>query len=158
LPRRDRPVSPEILFADAQKRAFLPDRTYLRRITFLLDRFATGEDPILYKAPAIIFVHSRQLIPTPREDSILAAYKIVLAAECLGLGSRFVPLAQNAINSSRAMKEIVAMDPREQVYTVVAVHTGLLPVGQVLEVGVLLLGVDPSLLEEPFGPVGMGIP
>lgn len=109
------------LFADAQMRAFLRDRTYLRRITFLLDRFAAGEDPIFYKAPAIIFVHSRQLIPTPREDSILAAYNIVLTAEALGLGSCFVSLAQNAMNSSRSLKALVGMNPKEQIHAVVVV-------------------------------------
>jgi nitroreductase/NAD-dependent dihydropyrimidine dehydrogenase PreA subunit len=108
-----------ILFADAQMRAFLRDRTYLRRITFLLDRFAAGEDPIFYKAPAIVFVHSAQPIPTPREDSILAAYNIVLAAQTLGIGSCFVSLAQNAINSSRALKAILGMDRREQIHAVV---------------------------------------
>jgi nitroreductase len=69
----------------------------------------------------VIFVHSQALIPTPLEDSILAAYNIVLTAETMGLGSCFVSLAQNAMNSSRALKKIVGMDPREQIHAVVVV-------------------------------------
>jgi hypothetical protein len=48
-------------------------------------------------------------------------YNIVLAAETMGLGSCFVSLAQNAINSSRRCKNILGLDPREQVYAVVVV-------------------------------------
>jgi nitroreductase/NAD-dependent dihydropyrimidine dehydrogenase PreA subunit len=107
------------LFANPQMRAFIRDRTYLRRIFFLLNRFAAGEDPVFYWAPAIIFVHSRALIPTPREDSILAAYNIVLTAETLGMGSCFVSLAQNAINSSPVLKKIIGLEQREQVHAVV---------------------------------------
>jgi nitroreductase len=80
---------------------------------------ALGEDPVFYRAPVVIFVHSRCLIPTPREDCILAAYNIVLAAETMGLGSCFVSLAQNAINSSRGLKRILGMEARDQVYAVV---------------------------------------
>jgi nitroreductase/NAD-dependent dihydropyrimidine dehydrogenase PreA subunit len=109
------------LFGNPQMRAFLRDSTYLRRIAFLLDRFSYGEDPIFYRAPAVLFVHSRALIPTPLEDSILAAYNIVLAAETLGLGSCFVSLAQNAMNSSRALKRLAGLDPRDQVHAVVVV-------------------------------------
>ena len=109
------------LFGNPQMRAFLRDSTYLRRITFLLDRFSYGEDPIFYRAPTILFIHSRALIPTPLEDSILAAYNIVLAAETLGLGSCFVSLAQNAMNSSRALKQIAGLDPRDRVHAVVVV-------------------------------------
>jgi nitroreductase/Pyruvate/2-oxoacid:ferredoxin oxidoreductase delta subunit len=106
-------------FVNPQMRAFIRDRTYLRRVSFLLERFALGEDPIFYHAPVVVFVHSRQLIPTPREDSVLAAYNIVLASETMGLGSCFVSLAQNAINTSRTLKRILGMDKREQVHAVV---------------------------------------
>lgn len=107
-------------FVNPQMRAFLRDRSYLRRLSYLLEQFAQGEDPVFYRAPAVILVHSRELIPTPREDSILAAYNIVLAAETLGLGSCFVSLAQNAINSSRKLKQILNLEQREQVHAVVA--------------------------------------
>jgi nitroreductase len=66
-----------------------------------------------------VVIHSKELIPTPKEDSILAGYNIVLMAQSLGLGTCFVTLAQNAIDSSRACKAILGLSPKEQVYAVV---------------------------------------
>jgi nitroreductase/NAD-dependent dihydropyrimidine dehydrogenase PreA subunit len=109
------------LLADPQTRAFLHDRTYLTRVSYLMAQIARGEDPIFYNAPAVILVHSPRLIPTPREDSVLAAYNVVLTAEALGLGSCFVSLAQNAINASRTCKRMLGLDPKEKVYAVVVV-------------------------------------
>ena len=109
------------LFADPQTRAFLRDRTYFTRVSYLMEQIARGEDPIFYNAPAVILVHSPKLIPTPREDSVLVAYNMVLTAETRGLGSCFVSLAQNAINTSRRCKRILGLDPQEQIYAVVVV-------------------------------------
>jgi nitroreductase len=69
------------LFVDSRTRAFLLDPTYLKRTMHLLEQYSRGDDPIFYRAPAIIIVHSREVIPTPVEDSVLAAYNIVLMAE-----------------------------------------------------------------------------
>lgn len=109
------------LFADPQTRAFLRDRTYLTRVSYLLEQIAEGEDPIFYSAPAVVLVHSPRLIPTPREDSVLAAYNLVLTAETMGLGSCFVSLAQNAINTSCAAKRILGLEARDQIYAVVVI-------------------------------------
>ncbi len=109
------------LLADPQTRAFLRDGTYFTRVSYLMEQIARGEDPIFYNAPAVVLVHSPRLIPTPREDSVLSAYNIVLAAETMGLGSCFVSLAQNAVNSSAACTRILGLDPREQVYAVVVI-------------------------------------
>lgn len=58
----------------------------------------------------------------PDEDSVLAAYNIVLMVETLGLGTCLVSLAQNAINSSRRCKQILDLDPSERVYAVVVMN------------------------------------
>ncbi len=107
------------LISNRQTRAFLLDDTYLKRISYLLEKYEQGEDPVFYRAPLIIIVHSDALIPTPGEDSILAAYNIVLMGETLGLGSCFVSLAQNAINTSRKCRKILNMSPADQVHAVV---------------------------------------
>ncbi len=110
------------LFVDPRTRTFLLDPIYLKKAIHLLDQYARGEDPIFYRAPAIIVVHSRELIPMPDEDSVLAAYNIVLMVETLGLGTCLVSLAQNAINSSRRCKQILDLDPSERVYAVVVMN------------------------------------
>jgi nitroreductase len=109
------------LFVDSRTRAFLLDPTYLKRTIDLLDQYGRGDDPIFYRAPAIIIIHSREVIPTPVEDSVLAAYNIVLMAETLGLGTCLVSLAQNAINSSRKCKKILNLDPSDRVDAVVVI-------------------------------------
>ena len=106
------------VFTDPGTREFLRDRTYLERITYLLDRFRQGEDPVFYGAPVVLFAHSKTLIPTPAEDSVLAAYNITLMAQSLGLGSCFVSLARNAVNSSRRCKKMLDMDLKDRVHAV----------------------------------------
>jgi nitroreductase/NAD-dependent dihydropyrimidine dehydrogenase PreA subunit len=108
------------LLSNRQTRAFLRDDIYLGRISFLLDQYARGEDPVFYHAPLVIVVHSDTLIPTPDEDGVLAAYNIVLMAQALGLSSCFVSLAQNAINTSRTCRRILDMNPADRIHAVVA--------------------------------------
>ncbi|MFC2144974.1 nitroreductase family protein [Actinomycetota bacterium] len=106
-------------FVDSTTKAFLKDREYLKRISDLLDQLKNGSEPIFYNAPVIIIIHSRKLIPTPKEDCVLAAYNITLMAQTLGLGSCMVSLAQNAINSSRRCKDIINLSPEDNVNAVV---------------------------------------
>jgi nitroreductase len=110
-----------IIFTDLQTRAFLQDTTYFRRVSFLLDQIEQGEDPIFYNAPLVIVVHTQKLIPTPKEDSVLAAYNIVLMAQTLGLGSCLVSLAQNVINTSRVCKKILNIGKMDRVHAVVVI-------------------------------------
>ncbi len=108
-------------FAGAYIRAFLDDPEYGGRIAKLLALLRHGEDPIFYGAPTVILFHSRVLIPTPKEDCLLAAYALALAAHASGLGTCFVTLAQSAVNSSRACKEILGLTPRDAVHAVLLV-------------------------------------
>jgi nitroreductase/NAD-dependent dihydropyrimidine dehydrogenase PreA subunit len=107
------------LFLGPYEQAFLRDPDYSARIKDLLDRFHAGDDPVFYRAPAAIVIHSRALIPTPKEDSILAGYNMVLMAQTLGLGTCFVTLAQKALNANPRCKAILGLDPGEQVHAVV---------------------------------------
>jgi hypothetical protein len=108
-------------FSDPFTKAFLGDREYANRMRNILERFEAGDDPVFYDAPAAIMIHSRVLIPTPKEDPVLAGYAICLAAQAMGLGSCFVTLAQNAINSSRRCRAIIGLSPEGKVHAVVLV-------------------------------------
>ncbi len=108
-------------FVGAYLRAFLDDPDYGSRIADLLARLMGGEDPIFYGAPEVVLFHSPVLIPTPKEDCILAAYAFTLAAQASGLGTCFVTLAQSAVNSSRACKAILGLAPRDAVHAVLLV-------------------------------------
>jgi nitroreductase len=106
------------VFGDRTTRAFVKDSIYRKRIAFLLERLAKGDDPIFYHAPVVIMVYSSDPIPTPREDAVLAAYNMVLAAETLGLGSCYVSLAQNAVNTSRRCRELLGIPAGAAVHAV----------------------------------------
>jgi nitroreductase len=107
------------LFADSQTKAFINDREYLGRVLDIFDQLKNGRDPVFYQAPAVIFIHSSEVMPTPKEDCVLAAYNMVLMAESLGLGTCIVTLAQNAINDSKRCKKILGLKKQDVVHAVV---------------------------------------
>lgn len=106
-------------FVNQQMRSFLKSRTYGNRMKDLMERVNKGDDPFFYHAPAIIVIHSKEHIPTPKEDCVLAGYNICLASQALGLGTCYVTLAQNAINSSKKCKEIIKLTREDNVYAVI---------------------------------------
>lgn len=106
-------------FVNKQMRGFLKNRNYGDRMKDLISRISEGDDPFFYNAPVIIVIHSRDQIPTPKEDCVLAGYNICLTAQVMGLGTCFVTLAQNAINSSKKCKEILGLTPIDNVNAVV---------------------------------------
>ena len=106
-------------FVNKQMREFLGSKIYRSRMKELLIRLSEGDDPFFHNAPLIIIIHSKDQIPTPKEDAILAGYNICMIAQTLGLGTCFVTLAQNAFNSSRKCKKILNLTPEDNVYAVV---------------------------------------
>jgi nitroreductase len=102
-------------------REFLRDREYAGRMRALLAQLEAGDDPVFHGAPAAIIIHSRELIPTPKEDSVIAGFALSLAAHSMGLGSCFVTLAQNALNASGRCKAILGLSQRERVHAVLVV-------------------------------------
>jgi nitroreductase len=108
-------------FVGSFTREFLRDREYAGRMRSLLAQLEAGEDPVFHGAPAAIVVHSAELIPTPKEDSVIAGFAMSLAAHSMGLGSCFVTLAQNALNASGRCKAILGLSSRERVHAVLVV-------------------------------------
>ncbi|WP_366924512.1 nitroreductase family protein [Metallumcola ferriviriculae] len=106
------------LFTNASTRGFLKDPAYRNRMKDLFNRISTGEDPLFYGAPVIIIIHSKEEVPTPKEDSILAGYNMTLMAQALGLGTCFVTLAQKAINSSSQCKKILNLSKEDNINAV----------------------------------------
>jgi nitroreductase/NAD-dependent dihydropyrimidine dehydrogenase PreA subunit len=106
-------------FVNTQMRGFLKDTLYRNKIKKLVDRIYKGEDPFFHNAPAIVVIHSKASIPTPKEDCILAGYNITLMAQTMRLGSCFVTLAQNAINSSIRCKKVLNLSQEDNVNAVI---------------------------------------
>jgi nitroreductase len=105
-------------FLDPYKRAFLNDPDYGQRMVELLDRFHAGDDPVFYRAPAAIVIHTGELIPTPQQDSILAGFAMAMMAQALGLGTCFVSLAENALNDSKRCKARAGIPTNDHVHAV----------------------------------------
>lgn len=100
-------------------RGFLRDKDYRVKIRKLVERIYTGEDVFFRDAPIIVILHSKAVIPTPKEDCILAGYNITMFGQTNGLGSCFVTLAQNAINANTKCKRIIGLSRNDHIYAVV---------------------------------------
>ena len=108
-------------FADRQTREFLKKPAYLKPVFNLADMAEQGGDPIFYNAPAAVIIHSEQLIPTPQEDSVLATYNMVLMGQALGLGSCYVSMARNALNTSGRCRRIAAVPDNHHIHAVLLI-------------------------------------
>jgi nitroreductase/Pyruvate/2-oxoacid:ferredoxin oxidoreductase delta subunit len=106
------------LFFGPTERAFLNDPKYGRVMVELLDQFHAGDDPVFYHAPAVIIVHTQELIPTPQEDSILAGFAMALMAQALGLGTCFVSLAHKGLSADKRCKALVGIAPEDHIHAV----------------------------------------
>jgi nitroreductase len=102
-------------------REFLKDPEYAGRMRSLLAQLEAGQDPVFHGAPAAIVIHSAELIPTPKEDSVIAGFALCLGAQTMGLGTCFVTLAQNALNASTRCRAVLGLSRREKVHAVVVI-------------------------------------
>lgn len=105
-------------FVNSLARGFLRDNGYRVRIKKLVERLDKGEDVFFRDAPVVVILHSKAVIPTPKEDCILAGYNITMFAQANGLGSCFVTLAQNAVNASTKCKRILGLTGDDHIYAV----------------------------------------
>jgi hypothetical protein len=76
------------------------------------------DDPVFYRAPAAIVIHTGELIPTPQQDSVLAGFAMALIAQALGLGTCFVSLAEKALNDSVRCKALAGIPAHHHVHAV----------------------------------------
>lgn len=97
-------------------------RENLERVEEALDDWErTGRDLLFHGAPAGIFIGAEPGGTTPREDALLAAQNIVLAAEAMGLGTCLVGYAVEALARDPRIKRDMGIPPDERVYAVIAV-------------------------------------
>lgn len=108
-------------FAGKDIRSFFTSTEYRMRLTELLDMLASGKDPLFYNAPAVLLFYSDVDIPTPKEDSILAAYNTSLRAAEKGYGSCFVSMAQKVINKQKGCKSILGIETGATIHSILVV-------------------------------------
>ena len=70
----------------------------------LTERLARGEDPVFFHAPVLLIAHGRRRMGFDRDDAVYAAYNLMLAAECMGLGTCHIGFFQFALTRSRRLR------------------------------------------------------
>ncbi len=83
----------------------------LRNASGLIERLQAarnrGDDPIFYHAPVVLIGHCPARNRFGRDDSVFAAYNMILAAETLGLGTCQIGFFQIMVEkSSRLLKRV----------------------------------------------------
>ena len=77
-----------------------------------------GLDPILHKAPAVMVFHSAPSPSTPKDDCVIAAQTVVLAAMTMGLGTCYIGLLNYSANSSPPVMEVLNLPEGNKPYCV----------------------------------------
>jgi nitroreductase/NAD-dependent dihydropyrimidine dehydrogenase PreA subunit len=84
----------------------------------LIQAREAGLDPIFHKAPAVMIFHSQMQPSTPKDDCIIAAQTVTLAAMTMGLESCYIGLFERAANNYPPLKQELGLPPGHQVFSV----------------------------------------
>ena len=80
----------------------------------------SGIDRLFYDAPSAIVVGCEPGASLPKEDSLLAAQNILLAAHSMGLGSCLIGMAVEAMKNDRTIQRALGIPNEEKIYAVIA--------------------------------------
>lgn len=80
----------------------------------------TGIDRLFHGAPSAIVVGCKPGASLPKEDVMLAAQNILLAAHSMGLGSCLIGMAVGAMKNDRKLQRVIGIPDEETIYAVIA--------------------------------------
>lgn len=103
---------------DAKVRETARDPNFFAKIEKIYMEMKKGVSHIFWDAPVVMLFHTGRLLPTAHEDCLLAASNVVLAAMSLRLGSCFVSLSQQAINSGKKIKQMIGIPASDRIHAV----------------------------------------
>jgi nitroreductase len=78
-----------------------------------------GMDPILHRAPAVMFFHSAKVTSTPKDNCVIASTTVALTARTMGLEACYIGLIEHAANNYPPLQEELGLPPDNQVYSVI---------------------------------------
>lgn len=87
----------------------------------LADWDKSDKDFVFHGAPSALMVGAAEASRCPKEDALLAAQNIRLAAHAMGLGSCLIGYAVQAVNSSRTIARAVSLLPGETIHCIMAI-------------------------------------
>lgn len=91
-----------------------------RKLVRFLETTPPDRDPILYQAPAALFVHSSPHTNFPKENALVAAHSALLTAHALGLGTCYISLMARAVNERPELKDRLGINSEDLVHAVIA--------------------------------------
>jgi nitroreductase/NAD-dependent dihydropyrimidine dehydrogenase PreA subunit len=77
-----------------------------------------GIDPIFHSAPAVMLFHSRRQPSTPKDDCVIAAHTVVLAAMTMGLETCYIGLFEKAVPAYTPLKKELNLPPGNVLHSV----------------------------------------
>jgi nitroreductase len=77
-----------------------------------------GLDPIFHSAPAVMLFHSQKQPSTPKDDCVIAAQTVVLAAMTLGLETCYIGLFEKAVPAYAPLRKELSLPPGNWLYSV----------------------------------------
>jgi nitroreductase/Pyruvate/2-oxoacid:ferredoxin oxidoreductase delta subunit len=80
----------------------------------------TGIDRLFHGAPSAIVVGCKPGGSLPKEDAMLAAQNMLLAAHSMGLGSCLIGMAVGAMKNDRKLQRAIGIPDEETIYAVIA--------------------------------------
>jgi len=86
-----------------------------------VEAWNAGRDPILRDAPAVMIFHSTPHASTPKDDCVIAAHTVTLAAMTMGLETCYIGLLEMAAKRSPALMAAMDLPPGNEVYSVLII-------------------------------------
>jgi len=77
-----------------------------------------GIDPIFHSAPAVILFHSQQQPSTPKDDCVIAAQTVVLAAMTMGLETCYIGLFEKSVPAYKPLRKELNLPPDNRLHSV----------------------------------------
>jgi nitroreductase/NAD-dependent dihydropyrimidine dehydrogenase PreA subunit len=115
-------------FARLVSRLFMKDklghyyRLYHAQVEDTLKQWTeTGRDRLFHSATAAILVGTEPGASCPREDALLAAQNIALAAHTMGIGTCLIGFAVEAMSRDRSIGRAMGIPETEDIHAVIAV-------------------------------------
>jgi nitroreductase len=93
-------------------------RTMERGDLFDLARKAVM-DPILYRAPAVMFFHSASVTSTPKDNCVIASTTAALTARTMGLEACYIGLIEFAANNYPPLQDELGLAQDNKVFSVI---------------------------------------
>lgn len=94
------------------------ERAY--KMVRFLDSALPEQDPILYHAPTVFFVHATPFSNFPKENALVAAHTALLTAHSLNLGTCYISLMAKAANESTMIRQLLNLPAENEVHAVIA--------------------------------------